>query len=296
MLSALSFARTANAQDVLSPEEVLTEDRKLPQLVWKESWNTVGAVDYVVIGIGGSMALAAALIQPIHKKPSITVGFDESVRDSISQGSTQSRYRARDTSDVTLSLLVTWPLFIDALVTGYWYREAPEVAYNMALIDAEAIAITAGIQGLTNTLVSRERPYGRDCGGSLSNDLYDCDGSKRYRSFFSGHSSLAFTGAGLICTHHLKLELIGDAFADAASCGIALGAAATTATLRVLGDVHYATDVITGSLFGLAVGVLVPMLHYSFGDEDEEGAAANPGTFKMSVVPFGAGVGLVGSY
>lgn len=296
MFYSLSFARVAIAQEPEPPEEVLTEDRKLPQLVWKDSWNRIGAIDYVVIGVGGGMALTAALLQPIHKEPSIVVKFDESVRDSISQGSTQSRYRARDTSDVTLSLLVTWPLFIDALVTGYWYREAPDVAYNMALIDAQAIAITAGIQGITNTLVSRERPYGRDCGGALSNDLYDCDGSKRYRSFFSGHSSLAFTGAGLICTHHLKLDLIGNSFADAASCGIALGAAATTATLRVLGDVHYATDVITGSLFGLAVGVLVPMLHYSFGEDESDPAAKNASTFQLSFVPFGAGVGLVGTY
>jgi membrane-associated phospholipid phosphatase len=270
----------ARAQDAAESSTI-----ELPDLVWSPEWNQVDTQDYVITGGAAAIALAAAIIKPINKRPSHGILFDEAARDVLRQGTTGSRYRARDTSDVLLSLLVTTPFFIDAFITAYWYRGAPDVAYNMAIISAETLAITAAIQGVTNTLVSRERPYGRDCGGALPDDLFDCLGSKRYRSFFSGHSSLAFTGAGLICVHHLRLDLLGGGGRDLAACAVAMAAAATTATLRVVGDVHYASDVITGSLVGALIGLAVPTLHYEFGEEA-----------SVSLVPSGNGLSVVGTY
>jgi membrane-associated phospholipid phosphatase len=269
---------------LIATEVRADETTELPDLVWSPEWNQIDTKDYLITGAAGAVALAAALIQPINKKPSSGVFFDEDARDALRQGTTTSRYRARDTSDVLLSLLVTWPFFVDALITGYWYRNAPDVAYNMTIINAETIAIMAAIQGMTNTLTSRERPYGRDCGDSLSEELYDCEGSVRYRSFFSGHSSLSFTGASLICVHHLRLELLGGA-PDVAMCAVAMTAAATTATLRVVSDVHYASDVLAGALIGSLVGIIIPTLHYELG-----------GDTSVSIVPSGTGLSLVGTY
>ncbi|MBC7018165.1 hypothetical protein, partial [Salmonella enterica] len=76
----------------------------------------------------------------------------------------EGRYIARDASDVILSLEATWPFFVDALVATWWYRGSPDAAAQMALVDGEALAVVTAIQGVTNTLVSRERPYGRTCG------------------------------------------------------------------------------------------------------------------------------------
>jgi membrane-associated phospholipid phosphatase len=183
------------------------------------------------------------------------------VRDALRLPSLRARYVARDTSDVLLSLMTTWPFFVDTAITAWWYRESPDVAYEMAVIDAEALAITAALQGATNTIAGRERPYGRDCGGALPNEVNDCANPVRYRSFFSGHSSLTFTAAGLICSHHLHLDLLGDP-ADVVSCVSGYVLAGATATLRVVSDVHYATDVLTGAAIGTAIGLAVPALHY----------------------------------
>ena len=49
----------------------------------------------------------------------------------------------------------------------------------------------------TNVVVSRERPFGKDCGGELPDDAIDCRDSFHYRSFFSGHSAFSFTGGGV---------------------------------------------------------------------------------------------------
>lgn len=292
LLCATLIAPPAYAQEGSQVvEDVLREIPVLPPIEWNPKWGEIDAVDFTVIGSGAALALAAALIGPINEKPSHGILFDEDARDALSQGTTRSRYRARDTSDVLLSLLVTTPFFIDAFILAYFYRDSPEVAYNMAIIDAQAIAVTAGIQGATNVIASRERPYGRDCGGALPGNLHDCVGSKRYRSFFSGHSSLAFTGAGLICSHHLRLGLLGGGALDAATCIVSLAGAAATATLRVVGDVHYASDIITGAVVGTLVGFLVPALHYGFGEGSPDGTALN-----LSIAPSANGLSVVGSF
>src|SRR6187402_3251735 len=159
--------------------------------------------------------------------------------------------------------MVTWPLMADALTAAWWYRGSREAAEQMALIDLEAFAISGALQGVTNTLVSRERPFGRNCGSDeLPSSSIDCANSVHYRSFFSGHSSFAFTGAALICAHHLKTDLLGGPW-DGISCAGGYAVAATTATFRVVADVHYATDILTGAILGTIVGYSVPLWHYS---------------------------------
>ena len=125
--------------------------------------------------------------------------------------------------------------------------------------------MSGAIQGVTNVLVSRERPYGPGCGepgndGRPSNSI-DCTGSTHYRSFFSGHSAFSFTGASLICFEHTELHLLGGPW-DALSCVGGYAVAAATATFRVAGGEHYPTDILTGALIGSAVGWGIPLLHF----------------------------------
>ena len=143
---------------------------------------------------------------------------------------------------------------------------------------------------MTNGLVSRERPYGRDCGSSeLPADATDCTGSSHYRSFFSGHSTIGFTGAALICAHHFENDLVGPPW-DALSCVGGYAVAATTATFRVVSDVHYASDVLTGALVGTLVGYGVPLLHYG----RHEPASTN--TMQLHLVPAVGGLGVLGIF
>jgi len=262
-----------------------------PPLVWK--WQRFSTADYFIAGAGGAITLAAAIVRP-RMQHSLGGGlwFDESVRNALRADTLPNRYIFRDASDVGLSLMVTWPFAADALTAAWWYRGSREVAQEMALIDLQTLAITGAVQGVTNVLVSRERPYGRNCGSEqLPADAIDCANSGHYRSFFSGHSSFSFTSAALICTHHFKHELLGAPW-DALSCAGGYAVATTTATFRVVSDVHYATDIITGALMGTLVGYGVPLLHYS--------RRASPATtmagMQLQLVPSAGGVGLLGIF
>jgi membrane-associated phospholipid phosphatase len=68
-------------------------------------------------------------------------------------------------------------------------------------------------------------------------------------SFWSGHTAQAFTAAGLSCAHHAYAKIYGSAMADVLGCAGAISLSAATGTFRVLGDRHYASDVLVG--FGI---------------------------------------------
>jgi membrane-associated phospholipid phosphatase len=247
----------------------------------------------VVAGAAGAVTLAAAIIHPLptHYVQG-GIFFDNAVRNAVRPSSIQTRYAFRDASDVGLSLAATWPFFVDALATAWWYRGSRDTAQEMALLDLETLAISGAVQGVTNVLVSRQRPYGQDCGTSaLPGNALDCGITPEYRSFFSGHSAFAFTSAALICINHTKSELLGSPW-DELSCGTGYVVAAATASFRVLADEHYASDVIVGALVGTLVGYGVPLLHRrhkSFG-------RVTTGGMTLELVPSVGGAGVVGSF
>ena len=266
--------------------------KNLPELVWNRSYARFGTANTIVMLLGGATTLATAIIPPIEGNRRFGgVLFDESARNALRAPTPQGRYIARDTSDVFLSLSLTYPFFVDALISAWWFRGNADVARQMSLIDAEALAITGTIQGVTNVLAARERPYGRTCGAETPEDSIDCTTTGRYRSFFSGHAAFAFTAAGLICSHHLYLGLLGNKAADVSTCVASYLGAGLTATLRVVGDNHYATDVITGSLVGTAVGLLVPWFHYK-----GFRPTAQIGGVDVQLTPAANGASLMGTF
>lgn len=246
---------------------------------------------------GGVITLAAAIVHPraLHSLGG-PIGFDSDVRKALRADTLASRYRFRDASDVGLSLAVTWPFVADALTTAWWYRGNREAAQEMALIDLQALAITGAVQGTSNVLLSRERPYGRDCGESVPSEAIDCKNSFRYRSFFSGHSAFSFTSAALICMHHFEGELLGGPW-DAISCAGGYAVAATTATFRVVADVHYGSDVLLGAVVGTLVGYGVPLFHYRrWGGKPRDRASAASSGFRLHLLPAPGGAGLFGTF
>jgi membrane-associated phospholipid phosphatase len=80
-----------------------------------------------------------------------------------------------------------------------------------------------------------------------------------YVSFYSEHSSLAFTAAAATATTWALRH--GGRGGRAAVALIGLALAGTVAALRVVAGEHFLTDVGAGALVGSAVGVLVPLLH-----------------------------------
>jgi membrane-associated phospholipid phosphatase len=292
IFAALVILLPARAAAQPTPAEPSAQ-RDRPQ-AFEPAWQPeVGFADFLVTGAGVSVAVAGAVTPPRSAHFTARNSFDEGVRDALRLPRLDDRYEIRDASDVGLSLLVTWPFLVDALVTAYYLRGNAELAKNMAFVSAEVLAVNSGVQGLTNTIASRERPFGRDCGGAgLPGSSIECDNSVRYRSFFSGHASNAFAAAGAICVWHTKLGLLG-APGDALSCAGAYAFAAATATFRIMGDMHYASDVLTGAAVGSVLGVGLPLMHGRTRNEPEDDGKAG---LRVRVQPVGAGVGVGGTF
>lgn len=283
-----------------SPARILPPDVPYPPifdrpglrrpLVWEGQ--RFSALDWAITGAGLAVTIGSAIARPRANHWTGGAWFDEDARDFLRLGSAQDRYNARDASDVLLSLEATWPFFVDSLILAWFYHGSPDAAAEMALIDGKALSIVTAVQGASTVFFSRERPYGRDCGSDfLPGETRDCTGSRRYRSFFSGHTSTSFMSASLICVHHLKLSLFGSATADALTCVAAYGGATATALFRAMGDVHYATDLVAGALVGTAIGIGVPLLHYR-----KRARRGAPPAVEATLMPFGAGLAIGGTF
>ncbi|MGH2570286.1 MAG: phosphatase PAP2 family protein, partial [bacterium] len=84
---------------------------------------------------------------------------------------------------------------------------------------------------------------------------------RSFRSMPSGHAASAWTGVSVATTEHLltrpdasTYERVGVGFLGGSLAG-------ATAALRTEAGQHFPTDVIVGSLIGIATGVTVVMLH-----------------------------------
>lgn len=230
--SAVLIAAPARAQTAktVDPDEA---DPKLPaagkpisvqlpqkkegaSLLWKPRWQKFSGTEYVITSVSIAVTVGSLFIPP---RPSAWnsggILFDEGARSALRPDSPGWRYNIRDASDVLLSISSTYPFLVDSLIVAWWHRGSSTVATQMALMNAEAMAIAAAIQGITSGFGSRERPYGRDC--SLEPDVDDCRKTNRYRSFFSGHTSQAFVSAALTCAHHDNIPLYGARSADLAA-------------------------------------------------------------------------------
>ena len=266
-------------------------------LVWDSEWRRVTTSDLVLAAVDGAVILAAQIVPPLPKPWVGPVLFDNAARNALRLHSLDARGWAGDTSDALLSVSVMGPFLIDSLATAWWYRGSADVAQQMALIDGETLSITAAIQGLSATLTGRQRPYVQTCGKELPGNTVECQADSKDRSFFSGHTSITFTSAALVCSHHLNLDLFEDNPADEFSCFSAEVAAASTGVLRIMSDNHWTSDVLTGAVIGNAVGFGAPyLLHYRRHKRDAAPASAERRDFTVHFLPTGLGAAAVGTW
>jgi membrane-associated phospholipid phosphatase len=231
-------------------------------LEWK--WQRFQTWEYVATGTVTAGLFASYLLAPTTPRRHGPVLFDEPVRDALLPETDAAKSRATVVSNLTFWSLAAFPFFGDAVLGAAVGRKNTDVAAQMVLIDAEAMAFNGLLFKLLELSVARARPYVSECisGGGTIEDCNRTGGTTT--SMPSGHVSTAVTGAALICTHHLRLDLFGSRAADITACGVAVAAAIASGVSRIASDNHYTTDVLAGAAIGVVSGWLLPtVLHYT---------------------------------
>ena len=230
---------------------------------WNEAWPRFRPAE---IALTSGLVLQVAAVTFLYPEPKANwhggILFDDVVRDAMRFRSKAARDRADAVSDAIYYGLLAYPFFVDAgLVAGGIHR-AGDVSLQMMAINLEAFAFTGAI-ALSAEKLGRVRPEGRECEKDAAYGEHCDDPAQLNASFMSGHTTMAFTGAGLVCAHHANLPLYGGGAPDALACVTALTAAVTAGAMRVAGDKHYTTDVLLGMGVGLFGGYGLPtLLHY----------------------------------
>ncbi|MGF1469872.1 MAG: phosphatase PAP2 family protein [Sandaracinaceae bacterium] len=265
-----------------------------PRLVWREDWPRY-EFDELVLTLGfGAVAILREVLPTTSEALWVGAGpFDDGPRDVLRLDSPGSRSDAALASSIITGVLVAWPIVVDSLIVAGLAEGAWDVAWQLALISAEALVINYAAVLMVKILARREAPGRRACREDPDPDDPRCDAQGEAESFYSGHVSASFTGASLICLHHDVLDLFGAKWADIGTCLTGMAAATTVGFLRIMADNNYLSDVLAGVAAGFLAGYLMPyLLHYAGGRRPEPRGA--PELPPVSVAPFGTdrGAGL----
>jgi membrane-associated phospholipid phosphatase len=239
------------------------------RLQWNDEWPHFRAIGYLLTGASAASALAVTFLIPYPHHPRWQGGilFDDAVRTGLRARGPAQRDAIRLASDVTLGTSIVHVALLDSLIVPF-ARGSSEVALQLTLMNAQAFSLNALVATLMFKAIARERPLIRSCREDPDYDPLCSTGV--YASFPSSHASTAFTAAGLACVHHEYLPLYGGPW-DGVACAGSLSVAFATGAFRVIGDRHYATDVIFGAIAGFSLGYIYPWLfHYRYGGHESE--------------------------
>ena len=243
-----------------------TAHAEASRVAWNPAWPRFRPSEYALTaGLAFNVAQALFLYPPPKANWEGGILFDDAVRDAILLQNRDHRQTAAVVSDDIYYALAAYPLLVDTALVTWGIHGARDVAFQMMLINFESYALSGAV-ALTAEKFGRVRPMGSECEKDPTYDGKCTSPANLNASFLSGHTTIAFAGAGLMCAHHTNLPLYGNRIADIAACATGLAAAVTAGTLRVMSDNHYTSDVLLGAGVGLFGGYVWPMLwHYGFG-------------------------------
>jgi membrane-associated phospholipid phosphatase len=205
-------------------------------------WKRDGAIVGAALLVGGGLTVFEDDLTPDRCRFCDPNAFDRAGRDAL-RWSTPSR--ARLASDVLANGVLPAAVLLHAVGAGFVEGGARRTAEDVTSV-VEAVLIATDLNLLVKGAAGRLRPYAWASGSS--------GGTDANRSFYSGHTSLAFSlaaAAGTVATLR-KYRSARWVWA------IGMPLAAGVAYLRVAGDAHWVTDVLTGAAVGGAIGFAVP--------------------------------------
>jgi membrane-associated phospholipid phosphatase len=177
-------------------------------------------------------------------------GFDKWVRNGLLSGDPKTAgYVSHGLSLGVIPIGALAGLYASAASEGHG-----STIWQDAWIMANTFILTTGITDGTKKVVARERPgfyYGRQAETEAADHP-----NERNLSFFSGDTSWAFSLAA--CGSTLAF-LRGYRAAPWIAAGTGVAASAV-GLLRIAGDMHWATDVMTGAVVGTGIGIGLPVL------------------------------------
>ena len=167
---------------------------------------------------------------------------DVNAFDRISIG--QNDGTARTYSDIALGAALLVPVAADLFDLGVSREFAEDAA-----VYAETLLISGALVGLVKVIVQRPLPV-----VYAGQDLLD--EPEGYRSFYSGHVTMAFTALSAASfTLSRRYRTSAWPWIGTAVVGSSIAVA------RVLGGRHFISDTIVGAAVGTTIGILVPLLH-----------------------------------
>lgn len=258
-------------------------------LQWDETRPRFRPGEYAVTGVTGLFALWEYFYLPSSVKPRWTGGilFDDAVHDALRVTNPSTLRTIWTVSDIVGSSEVVITVGIDSILVPI-ARGSFDVAWQLTWFDLEAYALGSVATFTLYDTIGRARPAYSDCLASPG-AANSCSVSPS-ASFPSGHVAESFISAGLSCANHAYVPLYGSRFWDTAACGRDVTLAMADGVLRMMGDRHWATDVIAGGGLGFAFGYAMPvLLHYTAGPVGTRAA-------RLSFAPMGSDrIGLVAS-
>ena len=243
------------------------------------------------LGIAGPLSLAGEAFQ----RWSAVNELDGNTRSALRLDTVGARRDADLASDAMLGIsLAALPAFS---ILAHQSRTGDCIeSYDMLTDFVESLGLTLLITESVKLASGRARPFTRACGPGPPRDA-SCSGDDPFRSFISGHASLAATGAGLTCAFSIKREAWGSSrAARAMPCGLGIATALAAGTLRIASDRHWLTDVAIGLLVGGSIGYFDtwgPFDWMKFERRDAQGRTAMRGVLMPSRIEGGYGARLV---
>jgi membrane-associated phospholipid phosphatase len=276
------FSHEAHAQ----ARYEVSEPPPLPTSMWHREWPTFSpweGVATVAVGLGtGALYF---MEPPREARWQGGILFDEGLRGGLRLHSESARRKVRSWGDLPYYAAPVLPMLVDPLIVAWLIRGDGKTALNLELMALEAFSYSGFTTFVSTRISRRERPDSAEC-RRAEPDGEECEVDTE--SFFSGHTTIAATSAGLVCANHARLPLWGHPVADASACALSTTAAVASGLSRILADRHYATDVLAGFGFGFGIGYAVPvLLHYSRAKTDvalsiQPGGPCTGGCLRLS--------------
>jgi membrane-associated phospholipid phosphatase len=233
------------------------------------SWAQAGSSDKIALQPAADAAITgagfAAFVLPELLKGSLAPAHCNLCDDSLNvvdahfHDAMTGFLLRRKTAD-TVSNVWAFALLPLGSIAGALTATGPHASDGAGLratvVVLEASAVSAALVQSVKFFAARKRPFIRYDHGE-SSGTYSIDDPDSHLSFPSGHTAFA-TALGVSLAMTATLE---ESPAAPWLWGAAAAASVSTASLRMIAEKHYFTDVATGAAIGAACGVVFPLLH-----------------------------------